>query len=201
VVRLLAGGKTRSVRAHAGAWDASRATQGAYTAQLTFDNGAFASLTYSGYAHFDSDELQGWIGELGHARDTSKYGAARAALRGLTPTQEVALKAERVYGAAETPVPAPIAHNHFGMVIVSCDRADLRPMPNGVMIYEDSDVRLDALPAPVVPRAEVIDEFCDAVAGTRAATHTGEWAMATLEVCLGIIESARSGRELRLGHD
>ena len=201
VVRLLAGGNVRSVRAHAGAWDPSRPTEGAYNAQLTFGNDVFASLTYSGYAHFDSDELQGWIGELGHARDTSQYGAARAALQGVTPSQEIALKGQRAYGAPATLTSAPIAHNHFGMVIVSCEHADLRPMPNGVMIYADAEVRIDPLPPPTIPRAEVIDELCDAVAGTRAAIHTGEWAMATLAVCLGIIESARSGREVHLEHD
>jgi phthalate 4,5-cis-dihydrodiol dehydrogenase len=46
----------------------------------------------------------------------------------------------------------------------------------------------------------VIDELCDAIAGVRPATHTGEWAMATLEVCLAILESARSGREVTLAH-
>jgi len=30
---------------------------------LTFESGAFASVTYSGYGHFDSDELTGGIGE------------------------------------------------------------------------------------------------------------------------------------------
>jgi len=51
-----------------------------------------------------------------------------------------------------------------------------------------------------VPRAEVIDEFCDAVAGVRPALHSGEWAMATLEVCLAILESSTSGREVTLRH-
>src|SRR5438045_1377686 len=60
IVRLLGGGRVRSLRARTGAWDPKRATEGAYTAILDFDNGAFASITYSGYAHFDSDELSGW---------------------------------------------------------------------------------------------------------------------------------------------
>ena len=32
--------------------------------------------------------------------------------------------------------------------IVSCERADLRPMPNGVMIYENGTQRLEPLPPP-----------------------------------------------------
>src|SRR4030095_9500654 len=55
IVRLLAGGKVRSVRAHTGKWDESRPTEGAYSCLLAFDNNVTASLVYSGYAHFDSD--------------------------------------------------------------------------------------------------------------------------------------------------
>src|SRR5256714_317846 len=55
IVRLLGGGLVKSVRAATGAWDAARPTEGAYTALLTFENGAFASLTYGGYGPFASD--------------------------------------------------------------------------------------------------------------------------------------------------
>ena len=201
IVRLLAGGRATSVRAYAGAWDRARPTEGAYSAQLGFADGAFASLVYSGYAHFDSDELVDWIGELGHRKDRARYGTARAALRsGISAQEEAALKHRRTYGSAATETAAPIAHNQFGMVVASCDRADLRPMPNGVMVYGDEREWLEELPPPTVPRAEVVDEFCDAIAAVRPAIHSGEWAMATLEVCLAILESARSGREVRLEH-
>jgi phthalate 4,5-cis-dihydrodiol dehydrogenase len=201
IVRLLAGGKATSVRAHTGAWDRARPTEGAYSAQLAFDDCTFASLVYSGYAHFDSDELVGWIGELGHRKDRARYGAARAALHsGVSAAEEAVLKNARAYGAVAARTEAPVAHNQFGLVIASCDRADLRAMPNGVMVYEDTRAWLDELAPPKVPRAEVIDEFCDAITGVRPAIHSGEWAMATLEVCLAIIESASSGREVRLEH-
>ena len=65
IVRLLGGGLVTGVRAATGAWDKTRPTEGAYAALLTFANGAFASLSYNGYGHFDSDEFQGWIGEMG----------------------------------------------------------------------------------------------------------------------------------------
>jgi phthalate 4,5-cis-dihydrodiol dehydrogenase len=201
VVRLLAGRNAIGVRAHAGAWDASRATEGAYAAQIAFEGGAFASLVYSGYAHFDSDELVGGIGELGQRKDAARYGAARAALRtGLSAAEEAALKNRRAYGGDDAKSDAPVAHQQFGMVLVSCDGADLRPLPNGVMVYDDTRAWLRELPPPAIPRAEVIDELCDAVEGTRAPLHCGEWAMATLEVCLAILPSARSGREVELRH-
>ena len=47
----------------------------------TFADGAFASLVYSGYAHFDADEFCGGIGELGRTKNAGSYGAARRNLR------------------------------------------------------------------------------------------------------------------------
>ncbi len=85
-------------------------------------------------------------------------------------------------------------------MIASCTGADLRPVPTGVMIYDDARAWLDPLPPPAVPRAEVIDELYDAVVHGIPAIHSGEWAMATLEVCLAMLESARAGKELRLAH-
>src|SRR6185436_18078987 len=57
-----------SVRAVTGSWDVTRPTEGAYATLLTFANGAFASLVYSGYGGFDSDEFEGWIGEMGQTK-------------------------------------------------------------------------------------------------------------------------------------
>ena len=81
IVRLMGGGRVRSVRAATGAWDEARRTEGAYSAFLTFEDGAFATMTYSGYAHFDTDAFNGWVGELGQSRDQRSYGEARARLR------------------------------------------------------------------------------------------------------------------------
>src|SRR5882762_3665247 len=69
IARLLGGGMAKSVRAATGAWDTARPTEGAYSALLTFQNGAFASLVYGGYGHFDSDEFSGWVGEMGQQKD------------------------------------------------------------------------------------------------------------------------------------
>jgi phthalate 4,5-cis-dihydrodiol dehydrogenase len=49
-------------------WDPARPTEGAYSAFMTFEDGAFASLVYSGYAHFDSDEFCNWTAEMGCPR-------------------------------------------------------------------------------------------------------------------------------------
>ncbi len=205
IVRLLGGGLVRSVRAVTGAWDPARPTEGAYTALLTFANGAAASLTYSGYAHFDSDEFCGWVGESGQRKDPDAYGQARRLLgRVGRPEAEADFKSTRIYGGPDEPPGAfpedPPFHQHFGLVLVACDRADLRPMPAGVAIYGDGERRVEPLPPPAVPRAEVLDELCAAVLDGRRPLHGGAWGAATLEVCLAILRSAREGREVTLRH-
>ncbi|MFK9866850.1 gfo/Idh/MocA family oxidoreductase, partial [Escherichia coli] len=83
--------------------------EGAYTALVTFEAGAAASLTYSGYAHYDSDELVGWIAELGYDKDPDRYGEARKRLATLSSQDEIEAKLKRTYGvpavAADTPAP------------------------------------------------------------------------------------------------
>jgi phthalate 4,5-cis-dihydrodiol dehydrogenase len=203
IVRLLGGGRVRSVRAAAGSWDPARPTEGAYTAFLSFEGGAAASLTYSGHARFDSDEFCGWVGELGQRKEPAGYGTARRMLQGAGEAGERVLKAARSYGgvaeANAGPADLPL-HQHFGLLLVCCERADLRPLPTGVMIYSDDAARLDALPPPAMPRSEVVDELYGAIVLGRQPVHGGEWGLATLEVCLAMLKSAREGREIMLEH-
>ncbi|SHJ22776.1 4,5-dihydroxyphthalate dehydrogenase [Roseomonas rosea] len=206
VVRLLAGRPARSIRATASVWDRARGTEGAYNALIDFGDGLSATLTYNGHGHFDTDEFQDWTGEMGTPRDAAAYGTARAALRHVTtPEEEAALKERRAYGRGPGAMearaaPPPPAYNHFGLVLASCEHADLRPTPRGVMVYADDERRFDPLPAPIIPRAEVIDELQAALRDGTPPLHSGEWGMATTEICLALLESARSGREIQLHH-
>jgi phthalate 4,5-cis-dihydrodiol dehydrogenase len=198
VVRLLAGARLKSVRAVTGAWDRARPMDGAYTALLTFEDGASATLTYSGYGHFDSDELQGWIDELGQKKEP----VARKRMVFSTAAEEADFKQSRNFGGTDyRPSHAmPEAHQNFGTFIVSCQRADLRPMTNGVMIYKDDVGALDPLPPPTIPRVEVIDELYNAVVEGISPRHDGRWAMETLEVCLAMLQSSRESREIEFQH-
>lgn len=204
IARLLGGGLVATVRATTGRFDPARPTEGAYQALLVFADGASATLTYSGYGRYDSDEQLGWIGEMGQRRDPESYGTARRGLVGVsTPEEEAALKNTRTYGVAKSsvaPLSAALGHNHFGPITVCCEQADLRPLAEGVMVYADDRRWLEALPAPTVPRAEVVDELHAAVRSGIAPLHSGAWGMATLEICLAILESARTGREIALQH-
>lgn len=205
IVRLLATSPPRTVRAALGAWDPARPTEGAYAALLHFEDGGYASLSYSGYGHFDSDELCGWIGELGQRKDPRARGAARRALAEADDeTAEAALKAARNYGgaryAAADRLAAGLAHEHFGFIVVSCEHADLRPLPSGVMVYTDEDAHMETLPVERVPRAAVIDEIYGAVVGGVAPLHDGAWGLGTVEICLAVLRSGRGNKDITLAH-
>ena len=165
----------------------------------------FASLAYNGYGRFDTDEFCSWIGETGRPRDAIAYGAARQRLRTVRPgAEEAALKNRRAYGAetglAEILAPPPPAYNHFGLVIVSCEGGDLRPTPNGVMIYADEERRFEALPPPAIARAEVIDELVAVLRHGQTPLHSGAWGLATMEICLAMLASGNEHREVELLH-
>lgn len=202
VVRLLAGSRATRVRASTGRWDAARPTEGAYSAMLWFECGAFASLAYSGYGHFDSDEWCGWTSEMGAIKDPARYGEARRRLAAWqAPEEEARLKAARTYGGSDyqpAPGAAGLAHQHFGPIIVSCERGDVRPLPDAVWVYGDEARERHALAGPAVPRFEVIDELVGAVLHGRAPLHDGAWARATLQICLAMLESAREQRDVTL---
>ena len=159
-------------------------------------------MTYSGYAHFDSDEFTGWIGELGQFKRPDSYGAARKSIFGLSREDEVRLRERRGYGNGNVDVPgvnpAQSHHEHFGFLVASCDHADLRPLPTGVMVYENLEKVLKPIPNPEISRREVIDEIWFAVRENQRPLHCGEWARATVEVCNAILESADSHKDIQL---
>jgi phthalate 4,5-cis-dihydrodiol dehydrogenase len=203
VVRLLAGGLASRVHALTGNWDPTRQTEGAYSALAEFQGGAFASLVYSGYGHFDSDQFMDWVGELGRKKDPDKYGGARQLLKSSnSPQTEKTLKRSRNYGYADTSsfldVPDTDAHEHFGVVIVSCERADLRLKADGVMVYADHSRDFVPVEPPTVPRLEVMDELHDAVVHNKPPLHSGAWGLASVEVAVALIESATTRQPVDL---
>ncbi|REG49057.1 4,5-dihydroxyphthalate dehydrogenase [Paraburkholderia sp. BL6669N2] len=202
VVRLLAGSRATRVRAAVGNWDTTRPTEGAYSATLWFESGAFATLSYNGYAHFDSDEWTGWTGEMGQAKRPDDYGSARRRLSAVRSSDEEArLKAAGTYGGSAYRPPLRDEddvrqHQHFGPVIVSCERGDLRPLPDSIIVYGDELRERIALDTPTVPRSEVIDELVAAVQDGVAPLHDGRWARGTLEICIAMLRSGEEQRDV-----
>ena len=140
---------------------------------------------------------------MGSPKDAESYGQARRRLASVASAEDEArLKAAGTYGGPAWKPPAPgtaaPAHQHFGPVLVSCEHGDLRPMPDAVWVYGDSHRERIELPAPAVPRFEVIDELVEAALHGTRPLHDGPWARSTLEICLALLTSAREGRDVEL---
>jgi phthalate 4,5-cis-dihydrodiol dehydrogenase len=204
IVRLLAGGLAHSVHAYTGAWDPNRPTEGAYMALLDFTNGVVANLTYNGYGHYDSDVLMEGIGEMAEVKAPHTHQTTRTKLAAaISEEAEARQKAERNYGGSQYPgLPQqwPDAHQHFGPIIVSCEHGDLRLTPWGVEIHDVKGVRMEKLTTPPVPRYEVVDELWAVARAGHRPQHDGAWSKATLEVCLGILESSHQRHTVELQH-
>ena len=198
IVRLLAGGLARSVRAQTTVLDPARPTEGGCAALLQFENGAAASLVYSGYDYFDSDEWHFGISERG-APKRIDHGAVRRALR-QTADETRARTEIFAYGSSKADLPPH--QPHFGITIATCEQGELRASADGLILY---DVR-GATERPiegggsVSGRREVLDDMRAALRRDIPPNHDGRWGKATLEVALAIQQSAREGREIALKH-
>jgi phthalate 4,5-cis-dihydrodiol dehydrogenase len=198
-VRLLGGGLVKSVRAQVGILDPARPTEANCTAFLELANGVAASLVYSGYDFFDSDELHFWVSERG-SRKPPTHGAARRALCAHQGA-EAALRTSSVgYGAPDQGEPPH--QPHFGVTIATCARGDLRASADGVFVYSEEGQREITLPdgGRYSGRLNVLDDLRDAIATGRSPVHNGRWGKATLEVALAIQQSARERRDIVLAH-
>ena len=188
----------RSVRASTTVLDPARPTEASCAALLQFDNGAAASLVYSGYDHFDSDEWHFSISERGTPKKT-EHGAARRALAN-AQDETLARTQTFAYGAAGAELPPH--QPHFGITIVTCANGDMRASMDGVTVYgKDGPRQISIARGSSMPgRREVLDDMRLAIRTGRAPLHDGRWGKATVEVALTILQSARQGREIALEH-
>jgi phthalate 4,5-cis-dihydrodiol dehydrogenase len=198
IVRLLGGGLVRSVRAQTTVLDPSRPTEGSCAALLQFENGAAASLVYSGYDYFDSDEWHFNISERG-APKTLDHGAARRAL--METADETRARTETfAYGSSQPELPPH--QPHFGITIATCEKAELRASADGLIQYNQwGPMKINIERGPGMPgRHQVLDEMLEVVRHGARSIHDGRWGKATLEVALAIQKSAHESREVMLEH-
>jgi hypothetical protein len=89
-------------------------------------------------------------------------------------------------------------HAFFGLTLVSCERGAIRQSAKGLYLYEADGVTEVTLDRDVRGRAaELMDLYRGVVHGERI-FHDGRWGMATLEVCLALLQSARTRSEVAL---
>jgi phthalate 4,5-cis-dihydrodiol dehydrogenase len=200
IARTIAGGLVDSVRANVGVLDPTRPTEGNCLAFLEFESGAAASLVYSGYDFFDSDEFHEWVTEGGTAKVKNQHGATRRTL-----TENSVPEDERQrnvgYGGRTLPTEQPY-QPHFGVLIVTCERGDLRVSPQGIIQYgvhgrqeREVDARIGR-----PGQGDTLDALWSAVRLGQKDFHDARWGKATLEVALAILQSARERREIKMSY-
>jgi phthalate 4,5-cis-dihydrodiol dehydrogenase len=196
IVRLL-GGRIRSVRASVGALDRSRLAEGHCMAFLEFQHGAGASVVFSSYDFFDSDELHHWIAEGGTNKEPHRHGKTREAF--LARASDLEAHQALGFGARVLPTEQPYLP-HFGLIVVTCERGDMRLSPNGILIHGIHGTREVAVPrGPGRPgHGDALDALWEAIREGRRCVHDARWGRATVEITLAILQSSNSHREVRL---
>lgn len=194
ILRLLCGGRAASVRAKTFDFDSARSTVGAHVVFVDFVDGAAGTAVYSGYGHLPFGELTFGIGEWGFPHVAAKRAGAAAAV---SVEEERRAKAERAKNAIPAKAPRP---PFFGMTILSCERGDVRQTPEGLAVYTRDGISTIPVAVDRSPRDLLFEELREAIEHVRPAVHDGRWGLATLELCIGALESARIGREVVLRH-
>jgi predicted dehydrogenase len=215
IVRLIAGGLARTVRAST-VWDHVRQCVGGYTCHLEFEGGVSATLVYDARAFFDVAELHSWVAEDGGQRAPEANLRVRRHFDELAAHHgddlEVALEEQKEqgrYGAAAPSAesltlwgysePGDVVNQpFFGLTVVSCERGAIRQSPEGLTVYGQRGIEHVPVDRTMRGRAAELAELHGAITEDRAVHHDGRWGRATLEVCHAILTSAREGREVVL---
>lgn len=197
IIRLLGGGLLASVRASMGGLDRARAAPGHCVAFLEFENDVAATLAFGGYDFFDSDEWYDWIAEGGVRKVPGRHGATRRAFH----ARQTDLEAHRDLGYGGRPLAAGQPHlPHFGLIIATCERGDLRLSPNGVTIHGTEGTREIAVTTGQTRpgQGDALDALWMVVKEGRRCIHDAQWGRATVEVVLALLRSAQERREIEL---
>ena len=206
-VRLLAGGDREQCARDDGTVDGPKAYgAGFFLRLLEFANGACASLVYSAYGYFmaseffepgaggpDAPGLQGRI----EARQHITAGTRDEA----TAKEQRTLEAQRTGLITGAAAPRGVRFlSDLGLLVVSCEHGDMRQSPAGIYIYGDAGTTEIPLTEARGAYAPELDELYDALVYGKLVLHSGRWGLATLEVCLAIMQSATAHRDIPMQH-
>lgn len=204
-LRVLGGGMVRSVRGMVGQWMPERPIPGYYTAYLEFEDGTPATLMHNGYGYLNASELVDWGTDSFRGSPESRSAIRKQLLAGTW--DEAQDKEEEYLGGAQEaaqarrgPEEGPWIPDDLGILVVSCERGDIRYSPHGIYVYDGEGKREVPVEGRHMAGNAELTELYDAVVLGKPLSHSGPWGAATLEVCLAIMESARERKEIYLQH-
>jgi phthalate 4,5-cis-dihydrodiol dehydrogenase len=212
-LRLLGGGRLRSVRGMTGQWMDARPIPGYFTAYAEFEDGTPATIMHNGYGYFAMASLYPWAQEKRGYTDADRTALRRDLVRGARDES----KEKEIYrvGGARDPVagakrepatPYPWKPFDLGPVEVACERGLMMPAQWGLSVFGDDgprelDLRHLQRPEPDPSGGlsiAILEELHGAVVLGKPAFHTAEWGRATLEASLAVMQSAAERREIVL---
>jgi phthalate 4,5-cis-dihydrodiol dehydrogenase len=212
IIRQIGGGLIRSVRAST-IPDAVTGVEGGYVCFLQFHNDVPATMVYDGRSLFDTAELFGWVGESGGVREKDFNARSRCAFESLMKLPSEARNAELSSGkergryAGATAGQLLNAHQthlpyqpHFGLLLVSCENGSIRQSPTGLYLYTNQGREEVSVERTATGRIAELTELHHAIMNATPPFHDGAWGLATLEVCFGMLESSKTGREVPMQH-
>jgi phthalate 4,5-cis-dihydrodiol dehydrogenase len=179
---------------------------GFFSALLECANGAVATLVYSAYGYFMASEL--FAPGASGPDAPGLQGRLEARQHLITGTRDEAaakeqrtLEAQRMGPATGVAMPRGARFlSDLGLLVVSCEHGDMRQSPSGIYIYSDTgtiDVPLTESRGAYAPE---LNELYDALVYGKPVLHSGRWGLATLEVCLAIMQSATAHRDIAMQH-
>ena len=197
IARLIADSLVLRVQAHLGALSPHRPAPGHGTAMIFFANGCVASLVFGGYDGFDSDEWHYSIAE-GGTQKRHVNGATRLAFEN-GRRSEAEAHAGLAYGARDLPLDQPFLP-HFGVLIATFEKGDVRLAPNGLTVYRANGVEDRPIERGIARagHGDVLTELYDLVRSNVSSRHDAAWGRDTVAVLAALKLSASAGREIVL---
>jgi phthalate 4,5-cis-dihydrodiol dehydrogenase len=204
-VRFIGGGMLRSVRGMTGQWLAGRESPGFYTAYMEFEDGTPATIVHNGNGYFIGTELVPW-GESKQNYSVEERSTlhkqiasgTRSEIEDKQERRDVTLAGEKA--AIKNHERRPWLPDDLGVVIVSCERGDIRQSKYGLYVYDNDGVHDVDIELEDNAGFAELEELYNSVVLDQPTFHTGAWGMATLEAVLAIMESAKERREIMLTH-
>jgi phthalate 4,5-cis-dihydrodiol dehydrogenase len=208
IIRQLAGRRATRVTARTSQLDSQRPTHGSYTAMIEFGPDVVATVTFSGYAFFDSAELTWDRGELGCPRPLGTSSENRRRILGFKSAEEETIyknsvrftgpEAENWLAVLDCDE-ANRTHPFYGLTVVSGSKGDLRQSEHGLYFYGEHGREEIPVAKAALEREAELDVLYQAWRDdVPLRGHDIVWARDTLEICLAIMESSESGRAVDL---
>ena len=204
-IRTLGGGMLRSVRAMVGAWMPERPAPENFSAYLEFEDGTPATISYNGYGYFNTADLVWGIGDRMYTEEEAVRVRRALRSKSLDVAQQKEDLRERTRSGTDQAEGARSGRriatgNWFGITVVSCERGNIRQSPDGLLIYDDDGHHELPVHGEGASGNAELRELHAAITRGEPISHDGRWGMATLEVCVAILQSARERREIMLTH-